>query len=182
MIKEKRQIDLIAKYAPAPACDVEQINLKAEALGDRGILRGAVPGFEVYGQPGCWQDAAVLYGIVELITATYEDSVWVRELLEILKLRKLSSIASMEGARLDLIELGGGDASSTVISPKIFDEFVAAKKRCGERADNLQYERFRQTLQRNKDALIERYGCKSVRFQVYVKEGKAALKATPVRG
>jgi hypothetical protein len=64
---------------------------------------------------------------------------------------------------------------------QIFEEFVAAKKRCGERTDNLKYERFKQTLQRNKDALIERYGCKSVRFQVYVKEGKAALKATPVR-
>ena len=64
---------------------------------------------------------------------------------------------------------------------QIFDEFVAAKKRCGERTDNLQYDRFRQTLQRNRDALVERYGCKSVRFQVYVKEGKAALKATPVR-
>jgi len=64
---------------------------------------------------------------------------------------------------------------------QIFDEFVAAKKRCGERTDNLKFERFKQTLQRNKDALIERYGCKSVRFQVYVKEGKAALKATPVR-
>ncbi len=31
----------------------------------------------------------------------------------------------MAGARFDLIEHGGGDASSTVISPKIFDEFVA---------------------------------------------------------
>ena len=67
----------------------------------------------------------MLYGVVELIMETYEDPLWVRELLEILKRRKLESIASMEGAQLDLIELGGGDASSTVISPKIFAEFVA---------------------------------------------------------
>ncbi len=65
---------------------------------------------------------------------------------------------------------------------QIFDQFVATKKQCGERTDNLQFERFSQTLRRNRDALIERYGCKTVRFQVYVKEGKAALKATPVRG
>lgn len=65
---------------------------------------------------------------------------------------------------------------------QIFDQFVATKKQCGERVDNLQFERFTQTLRRNRDALIERYGCKAVRFQVYVKEGKAALKATPVRG
>jgi hypothetical protein len=64
---------------------------------------------------------------------------------------------------------------------QIFDQFVSTKKQCGERTDNLQFERFSQTLKRNRDALIERYGCKTVRFQVYVKEGKAALKATPVR-
>ena len=31
----------------------------------------------------------------------------------------------MDGARFDLIEHGGGDASSSVISPKIFEGFVA---------------------------------------------------------
>ena len=31
----------------------------------------------------------------------------------------------MAGARYDILELGGGGASSTVISPRIFDEFVA---------------------------------------------------------
>jgi hypothetical protein len=64
---------------------------------------------------------------------------------------------------------------------QIFDKFVETKKQCGERTDNLQFERFTQTLKRNRNALVERYGCKAVRFQVYVKEGKAALKATPVR-
>jgi uroporphyrinogen decarboxylase len=31
----------------------------------------------------------------------------------------------MAGAKFDLMELGGGSASTTVISPKIFDKFVA---------------------------------------------------------
>lgn len=125
LIKRKSDIELIAKHAVSPSCDVETVNRKAGALHDRGILRGAVPGFEIYGQPGCWQDAAVLVGIVELIEATFEDPVWVHELLGILRDRKLESIESMAGARLDVIELGGGDASSTVISPTIFTEFVA---------------------------------------------------------
>ena len=47
------------------------------------------------------------------------------EFLAILQKRKLSYIQSMKGARYDVIELGGGDASSTVISPTLFDEFVA---------------------------------------------------------
>ena len=65
---------------------------------------------------------------------------------------------------------------------QIFEKFVETKKQCGERTDNLQFERFTQTLRRNRAALVERYGCRTVRFQVYVKDGKAALKATPVRG
>jgi hypothetical protein len=125
LIKRKSQIELIEKYAPRTLCDVGAIDRRTEAMGGHGILRGSVPGFEIYGQPGCWQDAAVLYGIEQLIMETFDDPQWVHEFLEILKWRKLANVASMEGARLDLIEHGGGDASSTVISPKIFSEFVA---------------------------------------------------------
>jgi uroporphyrinogen-III decarboxylase len=39
--------------------------------------------------------------------------------------RKRYYLNTMKGASFDILELGGGDASSTVISPKIFDEFVA---------------------------------------------------------
>jgi hypothetical protein len=28
---------------------------------------------------------------------------------------------------------------------------------------------------------LQRHGCKSVKFSVYLKEGKAALKANPIR-
>ncbi len=126
-IKEKRQIDLLQRYAPRGRCDVEAVNRKAEGVEDGGwgILRGAVPGFQIYGQPGCWQDAVELFGAQELIMETRDDPVWVRELLAILMERKKASAASMEGARYDLLELGGGSASSTVISPGIFEEFVA---------------------------------------------------------
>lgn len=125
LVKGKSDIELVAKYAPAPLCDVEEVNRQAELFGDRGIIRGSVPGFDVYGQPGCWQDAAVLYGIEQLIMQTYYDPTWVRSFLNILKERKAVTIKSMEGARFDLIEHGGGDASSTVVSPKIFADFVA---------------------------------------------------------
>ena len=89
------------------------------------MIRGAIPGFEVYGQPGCWQDAAVLFGIENLIYETADDPGWVHTFLRVLMERKLAYIRSMNGAKFDLLELGGGDASSTVISPHIFDEFVA---------------------------------------------------------
>ncbi len=126
-IKGKAQIELIERYAPVPLCNVEAINRQAEVLIERGcgIIRGAVPGFQIYGQPGCWQDAAELFGIEPLIMASFDDPVWVHEFLGILRDQKMVSVASMKGAPYDLIELGGGAASSTVISPNIFAEFVA---------------------------------------------------------
>jgi hypothetical protein len=63
----------------------------------------------------------------------------------------------------------------------VFQEFLRVREQCGESLDGLTWDRFRQKLQKNKDSLVQKYACRTVRFQVYVKEGKAALKATPVR-
>jgi hypothetical protein len=112
-------------FAPAPVCDVDLVNARAEAFGERGLIRGSIPSFDIYGQPGCWQDAAVLFGIEALILQTFDDPEWVHAFLGILRERKARYIRTMPGARFDLLELGGGDASSTVISPQIFDTFVA---------------------------------------------------------
>jgi hypothetical protein len=125
MIKEKSDIDIIAEYATIPLCDVEEVNKEADSFGERGMIRGSIPGFDVYGQPGCWQDAAVLYGIEKLILETFDDPEWVHSFLRVLLERKKHFVQSLEGAKFDLIEHGGGDASSTVISPKIFEQFVA---------------------------------------------------------
>jgi uroporphyrinogen decarboxylase len=125
LIQSPQDIDLIGEYCPAPLCDVAAINRTAEAFGERGLIRGHICGFDVYGQPGCWQDAACLVGIESLILATYDDPEWVHELLKILQRRKLTFVRSLKGAHYDVLELGGGDASSTVISPAIFDTFVA---------------------------------------------------------
>jgi hypothetical protein len=64
---------------------------------------------------------------------------------------------------------------------KIHAEFVALKQKLGEQVDQLTFERFEVTLKKNRDALVARYGCKVVQFQVYEKDGKASLKATPVK-
>jgi hypothetical protein len=64
---------------------------------------------------------------------------------------------------------------------QVFQDFLRTRATCGEPTDGLSYERFRQKLDANKAQLVAKYACKSVRFQVYVKDGKAALKATPVK-
>ena len=125
LVKRKHDIDLIAEFAPAPVCDVELVDSRAETFGERGLIRGSIPSFDIYGQPGCWQDAAVLFGIEALILQTFDDPEWVHAFLRILRERKTRYVRTMTGARFDLLELGGGDASSTVISPHIFDSFVA---------------------------------------------------------
>jgi uroporphyrinogen decarboxylase len=125
VIKEKTDIEILAKYMPAPKCDVAAINSAADEFGKRGLIRGHIPPFDGFGQPGCWQDAACMYGIENLITAALQDPEWVHSFLKILMERKKIFIQSLKGAKYDILELGGGDASTTVISPDIFDEFVA---------------------------------------------------------
>jgi len=63
----------------------------------------------------------------------------------------------------------------------VFHEFIAVRERCGESGDGLTFEKFAGKLRKNRDQLVQKYGCRTVRFQVYVKDGRAALKATPVR-
>ena len=63
----------------------------------------------------------------------------------------------------------------------VHQEFLRLRVDCGESVEGLTWDRFRDKLRRNRDALAQKYACRTVRFQVYVKDGKAALKATPVR-
>ena len=63
----------------------------------------------------------------------------------------------------------------------VYEDFVKTKKQCGEAIEGLTFEKFQHTLKKNRDALIQRHGCKRLKFSVYVKDGKASLKATPVK-
>ena len=76
---------------------------------------------------------------------------------------------------------GAGEREDEKQFRSIYDEFLTLKKKCGEPVDNLTYDRFLAKLRSNRDALIAKHGCKAVKFQVYVKDGKAALKASPIR-
>lgn len=64
---------------------------------------------------------------------------------------------------------------------EVYERFVEMRRRCGENTGDLAFDRFLTKLTRNRDNLIKKYSCRTVRFQVYEKDGKAALKATPVR-
>ncbi len=121
LIKEKHDIEIVAAYQTTPLCDAEAVAKVAVEMGQRGIVRGFVIPFDIYGQPGCWQDFCCIRGTQQAIMDTYDDPRWVHEFLDVLQKRKLSYVESLRGSSYDLMELGGGDASTTVISPQIFD-------------------------------------------------------------
>lgn len=119
MIKNDDDIELIDKYMPVPKLNLKPVEKRYDEIGDAGILRGFVWG----DQAGCWQHAACLMDINELILATFDKPEWVHRLLTILVNKKLEFVESMRGAKFDLIETGGGAASSTLISPDLHSEF-----------------------------------------------------------
>jgi len=119
LIKHDEDIELVRKYMPVPRLDLAPIEALYDEIGDRGILRGFVWGDQV----GCWQHACCLKDVNQLIMDVFDKPDWLHEFLRILLEKKLRFIESMKGARFDLVETGGGAASSTVISPKLHEEF-----------------------------------------------------------
>jgi len=63
----------------------------------------------------------------------------------------------------------------------VFRDFVATKQQCGESIEGFTYEKFAERLRKNRDSLVQRMGAKRVKFGVHVKDGKAALKANPIK-
>ncbi len=102
LIKKDEDIQLLKKYMPVPKLNLEPLSKRYDQVGDDGIVRGFVWG----DQAGCWQHAACLYDITDLILATFEKPDWVHELLQILLEKKFQFIDSMKGAKFDLVETG----------------------------------------------------------------------------
>jgi hypothetical protein len=84
----------------------------------------------------------------------------------------------------DILGKAGDPEATTMVDPyfkSVYDQFVAVKQSCNEPTSGLTYQKFSEKLIKNRDDLMAKTGCKEVRFTVYVKDGKAALKATPVK-
>lgn len=65
---------------------------------------------------------------------------------------------------------------------EVYDEFLQVKQACGENTANFTFDKFSAKLAKNTaDIRKKREGVKDVRFTVYVKDGKAALKAKVVK-
>jgi hypothetical protein len=77
---------------------------------------------------------------------------------------------------------GWGDGAADEAEWRVvYQDFVNLKQQCGENVEGFTYEKFEQTLRTTRERLIARHGASRVKFSVYVKEGKAALKANPIK-
>jgi hypothetical protein len=61
-----------------------------------------------------------------------------------------------------------------------FDKFLAMRAETGESV-HLSYDRFATKLRQNRDQLLARGNVRGVRFTVYKKDGRAAIKASAIR-
>lgn len=63
---------------------------------------------------------------------------------------------------------------------KLYEEFTAAKREAGEAA-TLNFEAFQAFVEKQKAAIVQKYGARKVDFTVAVKDGKVTLKAKMVK-
>lgn len=63
---------------------------------------------------------------------------------------------------------------------KLYDEFVTTRRQCGESVDSVSFAGFKRKISKTETAVRDRFDCDEVRFEIYVKGGRAAIKATPV--
>ena len=81
----------------------------------------------------------------------------------------------------ELLDASAGDDDDEAHFRDVFRQFVQIKRECGEPTASLTFEKFAVTLRKNQEQIVSRHGASKVRFTVYAKNGKAALKATPIK-
>jgi len=75
----------------------------------------------------------------------------------------------------------GPSAASQEVD-QLFDAWVGAREASGQSTSGLTREKLRAQLEQQREVLRTRHGVADVRFRVVVEDGRAKLKASPVRG
>jgi hypothetical protein len=101
--------------------------------------------------------------------------------------REATQVTAMPTSNVPTEILTSLDATATSdpyddMCQNVFQQFRNTRQECGEDLSRLTFERFKKKLDKNRITILERYKCKDVRFEVYVKAGKAAIRAIPVKG
>ena len=121
LLKTIADFELWDRYSPEPSgADLSEIARVREKLGDLGIVRSH-PFSPGQGSP--WQSFCTLFGTQEAILLGMDEPETLHHILDAILAKTLKATRFWEGARTDMVEVGGGAGSSTVISPEFYREF-----------------------------------------------------------
>jgi uroporphyrinogen decarboxylase len=122
LIKSERDFELFIKYEPVPiAADLSFLHATRDKLGDRGIIRSH-PFSPGQGSP--WQSFCTKVGTEEAIMMAIDKPDFLHYALNAILQKTLRVTELWAGTPADMVEIGGGAGSNTVISPAIFREFL----------------------------------------------------------
>ncbi len=62
----------------------------------------------------------------------------------------------------------------------VFDKYIEARRQCGQ-SEDLSFESVHEVLKKQVRTIKSRYSCEAVKFRVSIEEGKAKVKAVPLR-
>jgi hypothetical protein len=78
-------------------------------------------------------------------------------------------------------DLDSGLGLTLAYYEKLFQEYLEARRRIGERAEEVSLEQFIERVRKSEEALRHKYQCPVVKFQVITREGKVTLKPIPIK-
>lgn len=121
-IEDELDFEIWDKYVPVPKkVDWSPVIEAKKLVGDTGIVRGP---FWDFGQGSPWQSfSSYLKNTQDAILDCIDTPAWVHLVLNSMLEKKLKVIDRAGKFELDVVETGGGNGSTTTISPALHKEF-----------------------------------------------------------
>ena len=121
LIKTEDDFRLWDEFFPVPTgINFSEIQKVKDRLGDKGIIRSH-PFSPGQGSP--WQRFCTLVDTQNAIMMAMDTPDFVHYALNAILHKTLCALEMWKGTPADMVEVGGGAGSNTVISPKMFREF-----------------------------------------------------------
>ncbi len=121
LLKSVADFEIWDAYCPMPTgVDLGPVQEASDRLGDRGIIRSHPFSF---GQGSPWQSFCTLFSTEQAILLGMDEPETLHHILESMVRKTLRVTEMWEGTPADMVEVGGGAASSTVISPDFYRRF-----------------------------------------------------------
>ena len=121
LIKNEGDFERWNKYMPVPiGVDFAPVQSAHDKVADRGIVRSH-PFSPGQGSP--WQSFCTKVGTQEAIIMAMDTPDFVHYALDEILKKTLHVTEMWKGTPADMVEVGGGAGSSTVIGPKLYREF-----------------------------------------------------------